>query len=249
MLPALTGDTARERRRILSCAGLPAPDPGPVPAPFRAPHHSTTATGLVGGGRPVRPGEITLAHGGVLLLDEINEFTPRVLDRLREPLSDGVVRLVRADENVEYPARFQLVATANPCPCGWFGSSLDRCRCPEPAVRRYRHRLSGPLRDRIDLWVEMDREPAQRLWKPPAVSRQLVERVMGLRAMPGEGDPGSDLDRESREFLAELADRAGCSARAVGSVLSVARTIARVDGLETVKAPAIAEAFTYRAVG
>ena len=168
---------------------MPAPPPGPVAAPFRAPHHSTTATGLIGGGRPVRPGEITLAHGGVLLLDEINEFGGRVLDRLREPLSDGLVRLVRGDERVEFPARFQLVATANPCPCGWFGSALDRCRCAPSAVERFRRRLSGPLRDRIALWVEMDREPADRLFAPSSVPLRTLQRAFRLDPYA----PGMDL--------------------------------------------------------
>jgi magnesium chelatase family protein len=246
LLPHLEGDEAREFRRIRSCSGMPAPPPGPVSPPFRAPHHSTTSTGLVGGGRPVRAGEITLAHGGVLLLDEIGEFGSAVLDRLREPLSDGVVRLVRGDERLEFPARFQLVATANPCPCGWYGSELDRCRCTASVVGRYRRRLSGPLRDRIDLWVEMDREPADRLFGLSQVQPGLVERARFLRE--GRSPEPQELDAVARELLTELADRSGCSARGVVAVEKVARTIAALEGLTTVKAPAVAEAFTYRSV-
>jgi magnesium chelatase family protein len=244
LMPELHGQDARELRRIRSCAGMKAPPSGPVTAPFRAPHHSTTAAGLVGGGRPVRPGEITLAHGGVLLLDEISEFGGRVLDRLREPLSDGVVRLVRGDERIEFPARFQLVATANPCPCGWFGSALDRCRCGSSAVERYRRRLSGPLRDRIALWVEMDREPASRLLEPSSVEPDLIERACLIRE--GTEPAVQDLDAGARDLLAALADRVGASARATGAVVEVARTIAALDRQEKIEAPAIAEAFTYR---
>jgi magnesium chelatase family protein len=256
LLPPLEDESALARRRIHSCAGLPAPPPGPVDTPLRMPHHSTTAAGLVGGGRPVRPGEITLAHAGVLLLDEIAEFDSRVLNRLREPLADGVVRLVRGDERVDFPARFQLVATANPCPCGWFGSARDLCRCSPGAVERYRRRLSGPLRDRIDLWVEMDREPAGHFWsgeRDTALDATLT-RVIDLRRVRGpalEGDAllsACGLDDQARDFLAGLADQAGSSLRALGSTLRVARTIADLDGARTVTIPAIAEAFTYRPV-
>ena len=256
LIPPLRGEVALARRRIHSCAGLPAPPSGPVEAPLRMPHHSTTAAGLLGGGRPVRPGEITLAHGGVLLLDEIAEFGARVLDRLREPLADGVVRLVRGDERVEFPARFQLVATANPCPCGWFGSALDRCCCAPASVERYRRRLSGPLRDRIDLWVEMDREPAGRFWTdaPGASLNTTLARVLARRSTGGpqlEGDAllqACALDEEAREFVAGLADRAGISLRGLGSTLRVARTIADLESTPAVTVPAIAEAFTYRPV-
>lgn len=257
LLPPLDGEAALVLRRIRSCAGLPAPAPGPVLPPLRAPHHSTTAAGLVGGGRPVRPGEITLAHGGVLLLDEIAEFGARVLERLREPLSDGRVRLVRGEERVEFPARFQLVATANPCPCGWFGSAEDRCRCAPSTVERYRRRLSGPLRDRIDLWVEMDREPAERYWDA-APDRDVLAGLAGLdlagasRLLPLEGDAlleACGLDDEARQFLASHANRRGCSLRALATTLRVAHTIARLAGRGYVDVEAIAEALTFRPVG
>lgn len=256
VLPPLEGEAALAARRIRSCAGLPAPGPGPVPAPLRAPHHSTTAVGLIGGGRPLRPGEITLAHGGVLLLDEITEFGARTLDRLREPLSDGVVHLVRGQERARFPARFQLVATANPCPCGWFSSATDRCRCAPSSVERYRRRLSGPLRDRIDLWVEMDREPAARYLEgagPPGMAEQLdrVLRARGSRRRnrgPEALPDAAALDPGAREFLAELADAQACSVRALGSTVRVATTIAALDGRERVDTAALAEAFTYRPV-
>jgi magnesium chelatase family protein len=256
LIPPLEGEAALARRRIHSCAGLPPPPSGPVETPLRMPHHSTTAAGLLGGGRPIRPGEITLAHGGVLLLDEIAEFATHVLDRLREPLADGIVRLVRADERVEFPARFQMVATANPCPCGWFGSARDRCRCAPGAVGRFRRRLSGPLRDRIDLWVEMDREPAGQFWSTFPEDRHdtALARVISLRSARGptlEGDAllrVCALDEEARDFVAGLADRAGSSLRGLNSTLRVARTIAELEGASSVTVPAIAEAFTYRPV-
>jgi len=256
LLPPLTGEAALARRRIHSCAGLLAPPPGPVAAPLRAPHHSTTAAGLLGGGLPVRPGEITLAHGGLLLLDEVAEFPARVLDRLREPLSDGVVRLVRGNERVEFPARMQLVATANPCPCGWYSSALDRCRCAPTVVDRYRARLSGPLRDRFDLWVEMDREPASHYLEAQA-SQQLggwIEKARQLRASGRPFLQGDELlracalDRSAREFVAGVADRQGCSVRALASALRVARTLADLQGRESVDLSTLAEAFSFRPV-
>lgn len=252
LLPALADEAALQRRRILSCAGLPAPPPGPVPAPLRAPHHSTTAAGLLGGGRPLRPGEITLAHGGVLLLDEVAEFPSRVLDRLREPLSDGVVRLVRGDERREFPASLQLVATANPCPCGWYGSALDRCRCTPGAVERYRARLSGPLRDRIDLWVEMDREPAERYFEdePAATDIELVRRVQVVRqGRSARSACGADqLDAASRDFVTAVANRDGTSVRGLASTIAVAGTLAALEGAPGISIDHLAEAFTFRPV-
>lgn len=254
LLPPLRGGPALEHRRICSCAGLPSPPPGPVAVPVRAPHHSTTAAGLLGGGRPVRPGEITLAHRGILLLDEISEFPARTLDRLREPLSDGVVRMVRGDERVDLPARLQLVATANPCPCGWYGSALDRCRCAPSALSRYRGRLSGPLRDRIDLWVEMDREPAARYFDDSGSEglRPVIQRARELRSAllepSGPESLARELDAEARDFVAGLADRTGSSVRGLNSAIRVARTLAALDGVERVSADALAEAFTFRPV-
>lgn len=255
LLPDLDRDTARTCRRVRSSCGLPAPaDRRP---PLRAPHHTVSAVGLIGGGRPVRAGEITLAHGGVLLLDEIAEFGTDRLERLREPMSDGRIELVRMGERVRLPARFQLVATANPCPCGWAGSHLERCRCPVHVVERHRRRLSGPLRDRIDLWVEMDREPADELFDEEPLDRwaERVERVREVRrtsecerAAPGT-DPSPDTipaDAEARSFAATVADHRGLSVRALVHALRVALTIARLDGEDAVRRRDLAEAFTYR---
>jgi magnesium chelatase family protein len=213
--------------------------------------------GLLGGGRPLRPGEITLAHRGVLFLDEIAEFGRERLDRLREPLGEGWVDLSRAGEQYRFPARFQLVAAGNPCPCGWYGSHVDRCRCEPHAVARYRRRLSGPLRDRIDLWVEMDREPADRIFAPSS-ERETLD-VARVRALRRENDAREEfspslrdslrrcrLDAPARELLRELADRRAASLRAVASVLRVARSIADLAGEARVRDEDLAEAFTYR---
>ena len=255
LLPDLDRDTARICRRVRSSCGLPA-DADRRP-PLRAPHHTVSAVGLIGGGRPVRAGEITLAHGGVLLLDEIVEFGSERLERLREPMTDGRIELVRAGERVGLPARFQLVATANPCPCGWAGSHLERCRCPVHVVERYRRRLSGPLRDRIDLWIEMDREPADALFDEEPLDRWVdrVERVRSVRRTSdrerarSEGDPSPEdirADDEARSFAATVADHRGLSVRALVHAMRVARTIARLDGVDCVRRRDLAEAFTYR---
>jgi len=206
-----------------------------------------SSVGLIGGGRPVQPGEITLAHGGVLLLDEIPEFGRDRLDRLREPLTDGRIEIVRAGEHFVLPADFQLVATANPCPCGWSGSHVDRCRCPVNAIERHRRRLSGPLRDRIDLWVDMDREPAESLvssdTENDAPVRGWVEAVAVVRR---DRTVEPVVEEEARHFAALIADRRGLSARALKRSLRVAWTIARLEGQHAVRRSDLAEAFTYR---
>ena len=248
LLPDLDADTLQVVRRVRSCGGLAVPrDRRP---PLRAPHHTVSPVGLVGGGRPVRAGEITLAHGGVLLLDEINEFGADRLDRLREPLTEGHIELARAGERVVLPARFQLVGTANPCPCGWAGSSLDRCRCRVADVERYRRRLSGPLRDRIDLWVDMDREPADRVLGSHAepIDGATVERVRAVRRALARGgeDPLERLDEEARRFAALVSDRRGLSVRALRRAAHVAATIAALEGRRTIGRADLSEAFVYR---
>ena len=159
ILPELTKPEAIEVTRIHSVAGLHA---GPliVSRPFRAPHHTISPAGLVGGGAPPRPGEATLAHRGVLFLDELSEFQRSSLDALRQPLEDGTVTIVRAQRALRLPTRFMLVAATNPCPCGFAGLDDGRCRCGEAELRRYRRRLSGPLLDRMDLVIDVQRPSA-----------------------------------------------------------------------------------------
>lgn len=265
LLPPLDATAMRERRRILSCSGLPIDVENLHRPPLRAPHHTVSAAGLVGGGRPLRPGEITLAHRGVLLLDELPEFGTDRLERLREPLSEGRIELARVGERVELPARFQLVATANPCPCGWWGSALDRCRCPVHVVERHARRLSGPLRDRIDLWVELDREDARCFLededgKDRAEWVEQLQRAAALRTLL-DGSAGSScetavdgvaalVDDGARDFACTIADRRGLSVRALATALRIARTLAALD-VEAPRANGVqrghlAEAFTYR---
>jgi magnesium chelatase family protein len=261
LLPPLDRAAWRERLRICSVSQ------GDVDAhlarrpPFRAPHHSVSVGGLVGGGRPPRPGEVTLAHHGVLFLDEATQFGADRLDLLREPLSSGEIVLSRVGETMRLPARFQLVAASNPCPCGWWGSRLDRCRCLPHELARYRRRMSGPLRDRIDIWVYMDREPAGELWKAEhgreAGLRAQVRVARGRGQLRGgvngtlDGDSllaACALDEPARAYAEALADRMGLSHRAMTSILRVARTIADIAERDAVSRADLAEAFGYRAL-
>ncbi|MDT3672536.1 MAG: YifB family Mg chelatase-like AAA ATPase [Aromatoleum sp.] len=227
--------------------------------PYRAPHHSTSAPALVGGGAVPRPGEISLAHHGVLFLDELPEFDRRVLEALREPLETGTVTVSRARRRAEFPARFQLVAAMNPCPCGHAGSA--RCRCTPDQIARYRGKLSGPLLDRMDLVIEvplLDHAEmlAQPAGEPSAAVRERVERARTAQR-DRQGEPNSRLaagridtlcapDNEGRALLSHAMARLNLSARGYHRVLKVARTIADLAGAERVGAPHLAEAIQYR---
>lgn len=261
LLPFLGEAERRDRMRILSCAGLPLDAARTAHPPLRAPHHTVTAAGLVGGGRPPRPGEITLAHHGILLLDEAPEFGAERLDLLREPMSTGEIRLTRLAEAVRFPASFQLVATCNPCPCGYRGGRVRPCRCLPYQVQRYQRRLSGPLRDRIDLWVDMDREPAAALWADdadgPAAAAWLARieearhraRERGALNRDLEGEPlreACHLDAATRDLVSTWADRLGLSVRALTSVLRVARTLADLAGRRRVRREDVTESLAYR---
>ena len=260
ILPPLSEDDA------LECAMLQAllrPLP-PLAAwrrpPFRAPHHGASATAVIGGGGRLRPGEITLAHRGVLFLDELPEFRRDVLESLREPLETGAVSIARADWRGQFPARFQLVAAMNPCPCGYAGDANGRCRCPPSAVRRYVARISGPLLDRIDLHVDVPRLEYASL-APGAggeASAVVAERVRHARAVQAErGAVNSGLDARQlgdacglglREhgLLDAATRRLGLSARACHRILRAARTIADLGGLERVGVAELSEAIGYR---
>ena len=217
---------------------------------------------LVGGGSEPRPGEISLAHNGVLFLDELPEWDRRALEVLREPLESGLVTISRAARQSEFPARFQLVAAMNPCPCGWAGDTSGRCRCAPDAVRRYRSRISGPLLDRIDLHVEVPRLPAHEL-RPDApegeASASIRARVEASRALQQarSGRCNAQLDQAAttahcrlraaeQQLLERAIESLQLSARAMHRILRVARTIADLDGSADILAPHLAEALTYR---
>jgi magnesium chelatase family protein len=258
LLPPLGDDQLTDLLRVYSCAGLSTENLHRRRPPLRAPHATVSVAGLVGGGRPPRPGEVTLADHGVLLLDELLEFGRDRLDLLREPLGLGKVQLARLDEAVEFPARFQLVATTNPCPCGYWGSQVRACRCPPHRARGYRQRLSGPLRDRIDLWVDMDREQAATLFtgeeEPVAGLAKLAEAHRrsvrrGVRNAELEGRAlhrACALGATEQEALGRWSDQLGLSARGLVSVLRVARTVADLSGRDRVDRPALAEALAFR---
>jgi magnesium chelatase family protein len=245
LLPGLDANEALDVASIASVSGR-----GFMPAdygrrPFRAPHHSASASAIIGGGPHARPGEVSLAHHGVLFLDELPEFNRTVLESLREPLESGVVAVARAALQAEYPARFQLIAAMNPCPCGYLGDLSGRCRCAPPEIARYRSRISGPLLDRIDLRVEVPAVPSEELLDQAAIvdaaagTANLARRVLAARArqvrrfgklnaeLSGkEIHEACGLDRNCRRLLAQARVRLHLSARGIHRVLRVARTIA-----------------------
>lgn len=254
--------------RVLSAAGR-LPGGLARERPFRSPHHTTSYAGLVGGGPAATPGEITLAHGGVLFLDEFPEFRRDVLEALREPIESGTITISRASQRVDLPARFQLVAAMNPCPCGYRGHPRVPCRCPPTAIERYRNRISGPLLDRIDLVVEVAatdaeellRRPDERRVDPAATEGAVAERVRGaveraLRRQQGKRNADLDangldehaaLDDRARRLLTDAAGRRSLSARAIQSLRRVARTCADLDEKERVGASHVAQALALRA--
>jgi len=268
IFPPLEFDEAVECTSIHSVAGLLSAELGIVTErPFRAPHHSVSEAGLVGGGDVPRPGEVSLAHHGVLFLDELAEFRRGALEALRQPLEDGVVCIARARARAWFPARPVLVGAVNPCPCGYWSHPRRKCSCSEEARRRYRARLSGPLIDRLDIHVavppvevaaltgarhgESSADVRARVTRARSLQRQRAD-ALGLSARVNSTLSGSELERVApieREFkrLMELAvDKLGLSARAFVKVLRVARTIADLEGVERVRQPHVAEAIQGR---
>jgi magnesium chelatase family protein len=265
ILPPLTTEEWLEVAAVRSIAGLGEASGGGRQRPFRAPHHSASGAGLIGGGGNPRPGEITLAHHGVLFLDELPEWPRRLLELLREPLEAHEITVVRASRKLCFPARFQLVAAMNPCPCGYLGSGFRDCRCTPEQVSRYRDRLSGPLLDRFDLLVEVSRPGAALLARndvPEAGSAEVRERVCAARRrqLARQGCTngmltGAPLERvvslgdADRSLLAQAIEYWGLSARAVHRVLRVARSIADLEDQPGVGSEHLAEALGYRLPG
>ena len=260
LLPPLDAQSALQVASIASAAGrkFRAEDWGR--RPFRSPHHSASSVALTGGGSNPRPGEVTLAHHGVLFLDEMPEFGRIALESLRQPVEEGELTISRAAIQRTFPARFMLVAAMNPCPCGYLGDPNGRCRCSADAVLRYRGRISGPLLDRIDLVVEMPRPAPADLLGPPGESSAAVRaRVLAVRdkSLARQGCvnarlEGKALDRHAplgaaeRALLARSAERLSLSARAQTRVRRVARTIADADGAESIGVRHLAEALACR---
>ncbi|MDA8455846.1 YifB family Mg chelatase-like AAA ATPase [Acidovorax sp. GBBC 3334] len=262
LLPAMSVDEALESAAVASLAGRFTPASWAV-RPTSSPHHTCSAVALVGGGSPPRPGEISLAHHGVLFLDEFPEYARSALEALREPLETGRIAIARAARRADFPARFQLLAAMNPCPCGHLGSHQRACRCSPDQVARYQGKLSGPLLDRIDLHVEVPALPADELLAtaPGESSAAVRERVAAARerAVARQGKPNqalqgreideqSGLDEAAARYLQAAATRLGWSARSTHRALKVARTIADLAGEERIGPAQVAEAVQYRRV-
>lgn len=267
ILPRLSVEEALDVTRIYSVSDrLQASRPLIRTRPYRAPHHTISHAGLVGGGTWPQPGEISLAHRGVLFLDEIVEFAPRVLEVLRQPLEDKQVTISRAQGALTFPASFQLVGAMNPCPCGYYGDPLRACSCPASTVTRYQKRLSGPLLDRIDIHVEVPRVDYEklseaRLGEPSAVVRQRVEAARGLQAQrfaKNRARHNADmtladvrkfcqLDAEGSSLIKAATQQMQLTARAYHRVLKLARTIADLAGAAQIAPQHLAEALQYRA--
>ena len=265
ILPDMSREEILESTEIWSVAGLTSHErPVVASRPFRAPHHTVSAAGLAGGGAFPRPGEISLAHNGVLFLDELPEFRSDVLEVLRQPLEDGVVTVSRVAGSVSFPSRFMLVCAMNPCKCGWYGHPSGRCKCSEAEVHRYHARISGPLLDRIDLIVEvpaLDYEELKRR-APAESSADVRARVNAARARQRARVADSSRcnarmqAKELRQFCAPDAegdallkaafDTMHLSARSYDRILRVARTIADLEGSDAIRADHIAEAIQYR---
>ena len=268
ILPRMTFEEACETTRIHSVAGLIKPGQGLMTErPFRTPHHAVSAPALIGGGVDARPGEISLAHNGVLFLDELPEYAPNVLEALRQPLEDGVATIARVRARAQYLSRCMLVAGMNPCPCGYYGSRTRQCHCGEHAIRKYLSRISGPLLDRIDLQVEVDAVPVDEIHSsaPAESSAAVRERVQKARDIQekrlashhlfcnAQMDGSAlrelcPLSTAAQTLLSRAVEKMGMSMRGYTRIIKVARTIADLAGEKEISPLHIAEAIQYRAL-
>ena len=270
ILPDLTLSEAIETTKIHSVTGMLKANLI-TSRPFRSPHHTTSPVGLVGGGTNPRPGEISLAHNGVLFLDELPEFPKTATEALRQPLEDGVVTVTRAAAKLTFPTSFMLVCAMNPCKCGYFGDSSRECTCNPTAIRKYLDKVSGPLLDRIDIEIELPSVSYDEIsgkTEKGESSEQIRKRVNAARRFAAkrlrEGGDSEDvlnakmtpamihkyclLDEEASSLMKNAFESLGLSARGHDRVLRVARTIADLDGMESVNADHIAEAIMYRSL-
>ena len=268
ILPDLSFDESLEITKIHSVAGLlPSNMPIITTRPFRAPHHTLSSASLVGGGKVPKPGEISLAHYGVLFLDELPEFNKQTLEVLRGPLEDRNITISRVNATLTYPSNFMLIASMNPCPCGYYGSKEKECTCSEQAITRYIGRISGPLLDRIDIHIEVTPVKYEKLNSEGKIetSEEIRKRVNLARKIqlerykeynifsnaeltPNLIEKYCRLDKKGKQILQNAFDTLGLSARAYGRILKVARTIADLDGKAKINVNHLAEAIQYRSL-
>jgi magnesium chelatase family protein len=260
LLPRLDATELLEVSMVQSVAGLLERGRLSRTRPFRAPHHSASMAAMVGSGARVRPGEASLAHHGVLFLDELPEFHPQVLDSLRQPLETGEIAIARANARITFPARFQLIAAMNPCRCGWAGENGEACARGPKCAQSYQARVSGPMMDRIDLQIDVPPVTPADLALPPATegTAEAAARVADARAVQAERgalnarlsgdllDTAAEPDADGRALMTKASEAMGLTARAYHRILKVARTIADLDGSVGVRRLHIAEALSAR---
>ena len=268
ILPEFSFQEALETSKVYSVMGLLLAESGLVrDRPFRSPHHTISDAGLIGGGQTPKPGEVSLAHNGVLFLDELPEFKKNVLEVLRQPLEEGYVTMARASSTITYPSNFMLVAAMNPCPCGFLGDMKRECSCSQIQIQRYRSKVSGPLMDRIDIHMEVPvvqyrdlsskqegRSSTEMLDNVNRARKVQLERFSRLK-INRNADMNSrqirkycEVGDESEALLEAAMDKLGLSARAHSRILKIARTIADLEGVDAIKADHVAEAIQYRSL-